>query len=872
MDLVNAYLDGNRIVLLSRDEKGELVTKGVSPEYVVYLNANEVDGDFSRQLSKSRFVKSFKREGEWIRVGWSDRFIRDDMLFGRKGDDKRISPFEERGIKTYEGDVHPVRRYITDNDVTIQRPRRCYLDIETDSRVPFSRKEEMRILSWALVNQEGERWSAVLQADDDFAERDLLWELFQVAQDYDQILAWSGDGFDFPVIRSRVEKRSININMDRWLWLDHLLLFKRMNTAAESGDEKTSMKLQSVAMSILGEGKTEFDAGKTYQAWAAGGSSRELLLKYNEQDTDLLRKIEAKTGSAALFDTVAQVMNVFPDSRGLNSTVQMDGYMLKEGMKSGVHFATKKYKENLFNEKFEGAYVMEPISSGIDRDVHVCDFASLYPSIILTWNMSPETKAVAAATGDIPTGLCRSPSTKQHFKTYVEGILPAALKKMLNLRKEWNAKKASLPPGTPDWYEADRRSTAYKVVANSFYGVIGSNYSRFFDRTIAESVTLNGQWLLKSTLEQADKRGISTIYADTDSLFCKGCTRTEFEEFVRWCNEDFYPKALKDLGCEENFVKLAYEKQFRRIAFVGKKRYAGQYEHYKGKAATADSKPEVKGLEYKRGDTALLARRLQEQVIHKMIVEGDSKPETFRELLGNYLQRILYDTLPVEEVQITKSLSKPLKEYLVKKKGDGEEAASPPHVRVARVLEQRGEEVNEGTRIAYVVLDGDGGINVPISAMDYDGTFDRYYFWENMIYPPTQRLLQAAFPESNWVAGLEKIRPPKLKGKKVGEGQLGLLIETEKPNVLTGKYPVAISEFYGKLGAEKIKEVALRHPGGLHLEIHVHLDSGSVAVMSTPVKVSGSPAMVNEIAAALHEVAELKKWESNLLCMRHLHS
>jgi len=857
LELVNAYQSGNAIVLLSRDSSGRLVRQTERAEYVVYLDAAQVGEDFARDLSKSRFVKSFTREGKWIRLGWADRFIRDDMLFGRKGNDPRPSPFAERGIDTYEGDVHPVRRFIADHDVTIQKPRRGYFDLETDSRVPFSRKEEMRILSWAFEGADGVKRSAVLREDTHQAERDLLFEFFEVAGAYDQLLAWSGDGFDFPVLRARTEQRGLAVDLDRWLWLDHLLLFKKMNTASESGEEKQSMKLQNVAMALIGEGKDDFDASKTYEAWAAGGSARERMLRYNEKDTALLPKIEAKTGSAAVFDAIADVTNTFPETRSLQTTVQMDGYMLRKGLLSGMHFPTKRYRDSLHgDEKYEGAYVMQPKAVGVEKDVHVADFASLYPFIILTWNMSPETKVNGPINGPIPAGMCRSPGrTRQSFRTDTKGILCDGLTEVLEHRKFWNAAKANAAPGTQAWFDADRRSTAYKTVANSFYGGIGSTFSRFFDKQIAESVTLNGQWLIQRTIEEAEKRGMFAIYADTDSLFVKNATRTAFEEFVAWCNKEFYPRIIAEQGCIENHTKLAYEKQFKRIVFCGAKKYAGVFAHYKGKEATADSKPEVKGLEYRRGDSLRMARNLQERAITKLIVDGEERPDAFREMLGEVMQRVLHDPLPIEEVQMSKAITKPLRDYVVKSKKDGTDAAIPPHVRVAKILEARGQDVNEGTKISYVVLDGDGGINAPIPAEDYTGELDRYYLWESLVYPPTQRLLQAAFPDADWRTALESIRPPKpRKGRQAPQDQLGLAIA--KPlHPGEAEFAWAVLEAYGAGAIERLKELCGRHPGGKPLVVHVCLESGAVAVVATALKVSGSPAMLLELQALQFELA-----------------
>jgi DNA polymerase elongation subunit (family B) len=863
LELVNAYQSGSELVLLSRDASGRLVRKTERPEYVIYLDATDVGEDFGRQLSKSRFVKSFKREGKWLRVGWADRFIRDDMIFGRKGNDPRPSPFAERGITVYEGDVSPVRRFIADHDVTIQKPKRAFFDLETDSRVPFSRKEEMRILSWAFEGADGIKRSAVLKEDTHQAERDLLFEFFELASAYDQLLAWSGDGFDFPVLRARVEQRGLRVEFEQWLWLDQMLLFKKMNTASESGEEKQSMKLQSVAMALIGEGKDDFDASKTYDAWAAGGKHRERMVRYNEKDTALLPKIEKKTGSAAVFDAIADVTNTFPETRSLQTTVQMDGYMLRKGLLSGMHFPTRRFRDNVMSEQYEGAYVMKPKAHGVERDVHVADFASLYPFIILTWNMSPETKVNGPVNGPIPEGMCRAPSrTRQCFTTGTKGILCEALTEVLEYRKVYNTAKANATPGTTEWFDADRRSTAYKTVANSFYGGIGSTFSRFFDKQIAESVTLNGQWLIQRTIEEAEKRGMFALYADTDSLFVKNASRTEFEDFVAWCNKDFYPRIIAEQGCIENHTKLAYEKQFKRIVFCGAKKYAGVFAHYKGKEATADSKPEVKGLEYRRGDSLRMARNLQERAINKLIVDGENTPSAFSEMLGEVMQRVLHDELPIEEVQMSKAITKPLREYVTKQKKDGTDAAIPPHVRVAKILEARGQDVTEGTKISYVVLDGDGGINATIPAEDYTGDLDRYYLWESLVFPPTQRLLQAAFPDSDWRTNLESIRPKKVrKSRQSAQDQLGLAIQ--KP-VAPGEqeFTFGVLEAHGAPALVRLQEVCTRHPGGKPLVVHLCLASGVVAVVATEMKVSGSPALLLELDALRFELAASHDWET----------
>src|ERR1019366_8683032 len=225
---------------------------------------------------------------------------------------------------------------------------------------------------------------------------------------------------------------------------------------------------------------------------------------------------------------------------------------------------------------------------------------------------------------------------------------------------------------------------------------------RFFDRQIAESVTQNGVWLIRKTIHAAEERGWEVLYVDTDSIFLKGVTREEFGEFVEWCNRELYPPAIAACGCVENFVEIAYEKEFERIVMVSAKKYAGQYRAYKGvSTCTCDTvkgepgalivktltcrdcgkvhtelppprgKPEIRGLEYKRGDVIRIARRLQLVVVEKLMKDLSEDPADFVPFVESVRDHVLSAALPVEDVRLSKSLSKSLREYKAKMKDDG---------------------------------------------------------------------------------------------------------------------------------------------------------------------------------------------------------
>jgi len=856
--ILSAFVDGNQVSIWRRDAQGKLFERRERAEWVAYLRAADVDEALARQLRSSRFTREFKVEGSWARLGFKDDYVRSQMCRTRG---ENTSFFDSKGVKTYEADVGAVRRWFTDTGATIEKPRRCYVDFEIDSRVPFSRKEDARVLSWAVVDDGETALVRVLAEETNGAEGDLLGELWELMEGYDQVLAWSGDGFDFPVWWARTDLLNLGVETRRLHYLDHLALFERMNKmSAESGDEKQSMKLHSIATAILGHGKDDFDASRTYESWAAKDPR---LPKYNLKDAVLLREIEEKTGFGDLFNTIAEVCRVLPDSRGLLPTQQMDGYMLRLGQERGVRFPTKFYKEGLKPEQYEGAHVMEPEFRGIARGVHVADFASIYPSIILTWNMSPETWRDASPAGPVPEGLCRCPLTGHHFDNGAEGILPTALRDLMSKRQVWVEKKAELPPGTEAWHAAGRKSAAYKVVGLAFYGVVGSMFSRYFDKRVAESITQNGVWLLKSTIAAAAERSLRVGYGDTDAIFVDNVSDTEFAAFVAWCNAELFPAMLREAGCVRNEVKLAYEKKFRSLVIVAAKSYVGFWEHYKGKQAEAGAKPEIKGLAYKRGDAALLTRRLQGEMID-LIGKGHLRAEPYREALDRALRHVLNDQLPVEEIVIVKGISKPLHEYGKGGGDDDEKGTEPAHVRVARALRERGEHVGEGTRVEYFVADGSVSPQVVLPIDQYgDVDVDRFYYWEKQVYKPTQALLEAAFPDVDWKTGYERVRPPKARGRKarVLEGQLGF----EASTPAAGACVVDLLE--SEEGVfEDIKAAVVRYPGTKQLVLHVRLASGALAVLDSRLRVSGSQRMLAEIyGLRLAARAATEAWEASLL-------
>jgi hypothetical protein len=355
---------------------------------------------------------------------------------------------------------------------------------------------------------------------------------------------------------------------------------------------------------------------------------------------------------------------------------------------------------------------------------------------------------------------------------------------------------------------------------------------------------------------------VRTLYLDTDGAYLQDATTEEFSAFVKWCNAELYPRLLEECGCRVNKIAIAYEKAFARIVFprgeegYSAKKYCGRFSHYEGVAATADSEPEVKGLACKRGDSARLARRMQEEVIELLMRGECEEPAEFDALVSRWRARVMEGELSLDDVKRSQALSRAVDGYLTKAKLGGGQTSPPVHVVVAEMLRVRGEDVSEGTRIEYVIVDGSAAPLKAVPAADYDGAVDRTYLWNRVVWPPSSSLLAGAFPGEDWDRWL--VVPPKLRGgKPVPAEQAPLFGDAEpivgaSPRRAKGRITVRI-DHRRKPDLAKIKAAIAGAPGPSELAIEIRTPKG-LAELGSPSRVEMTAALERELRALGAEV------------------
>jgi len=356
---------------------------------------------------------------------------------------------------------------------------------------------------------------------------------------------------------------------------------------------------------------------------------------------------------------------------------------------------------------YAGGLVLKP-HPGLHENVAVLDFKSMYPNLMIAYNLSPETY-VAPNEKAPQSGVYEAPEVKHRFRREPPGFYKEALTYLIIVRNEIRRDMKKISQDTVEYRVLDARQKAVKVITNAAYGYAGWVGARWYNKPVAEAASAWGRHTILTAVKMAEKAGLKVIYGDTDSLF------TSYEEKK---TPQLEREIEKELGLE-----VESDKRYLRIFFTeAKKRYAG---------LLPDGTLDIVGLEVIRGDWAEAAKKVQERVLEIILKEQSSAKA------AKYVQSVIAELkakkVPFRELIVWKTLTKPIEEYAIK----------ASHVEAARMLQEKGWKMTVGDKVGYVILKGEGRLYERVKPYVFSSLdeADMDYYVSKQVVPAAARVL-----------------------------------------------------------------------------------------------------------------------------------
>lgn len=555
----------------------------------------------------------------WDDVGGYNSVQYQDYAYRKKDNGKYRSLYGDSLEKTtyfspkdpslFESDVPLDTKFLIDlygdSDSPSTGIRTGIIDIETDisDGFPTVEKGDKTITAIALYDYISRKYIAylldkeqrtnipntdsleVICCDNEYSLLDKFLQKWQEFS-WDVVTSWNGNGFDMPYLYNRISNVMGRDNARRLSpigicyvnkynrrlviagisHLDYMELFKKYMDKKEP-----SYALNPIGKKYVNLGKIEFN-----------GSLDDLYkndiakyIEYNINDVKIIVELDKKFQFIELARKICHVGHVSYENFEMSSRY-LEGAILVYMRRNGNLIAPNKslegqaeYLEKVENDEegFSGAYVKDPIPGRYDW-IYDLDLTSMYPNIIISLNISPETKickienwnAEQYANGTLERVFIMGQGYSiPEFKKFIQkhkfsiasngciystdkrGIIPSILIKWFDERKEMRklAKKYADEKNWEQYDFYDQRQKVQKIMLNSAYGALGLSVFRFYDKDNAEAVTTTGVTIIKSAAKAINayytnilgEEKDHVIYIDTDSVGPNSIVKTNLGEF-----------------------------------------------------------------------------------------------------------------------------------------------------------------------------------------------------------------------------------------------------------------------------------------------------------------------------------------------------
>ncbi|MDR3223895.1 MAG: DNA-directed DNA polymerase [Methanobrevibacter sp.] len=427
------------------------------------------------------------------------------------------------------------------------------LEVRNPDGMPNSKRDEIIILGIStntginkVISTKTEDLDFVEKVD---SEEEIIKSFIKTVKenDIDIIVGYNSDNFDFPYLRDRAKIHGIDIDLG---WEGSKLNFLNRGYSKAAGfkglihiDLYLLMRryislnrytLERVYFELFNEEKIDVPGDKIWEYWDNEGEELKNLLHYALDDVISTLKI-AKMTLPLVLELTRIVGQLFFDITRMATGQQAEWYLVRKAYEYNEVVPNKPGGGQVSSrEKNVGGYVKEP-EKGLHENIVQFDFRSLYPSIIISKNISPDVLLKKLSNGKYVKNIVSkqikdenpnsdnfniAPSYNHKFAKKPIGFIPSVIGNILNERIKIK-KRIKNSKDETEKKALDVQQQALKRLANTMYGIYGFSRFRWYSFECAESITAWGRNYIQNTIKKAEEYGFKTIYADTDGFYAK---------------------------------------------------------------------------------------------------------------------------------------------------------------------------------------------------------------------------------------------------------------------------------------------------------------------------------------------------------------
>jgi len=782
---INNELHGDKseVWMWGIDSEGKrvlIIDRSFQDYFYLVLKEGASSETVTKQITKTTFPMIVK--SELVNKKYFGKTVKAIKLYCQNPD---VMPKYSKAMRKLDGvnecledDLRYSMRYLIDNDIVpcgwheadVQesmekvkaRTDVIYEAQTAPKRAKDAKQPRLRILGFSLVcysdkgtakpdknpivvistaTNTGEKKQLVAENEND---KDIIASFAEFVRKFDPdlIVGFGTNSHDWSYLIARAKKHGISFFVDRTDTAPHTSVYGHVSLTGRANvdwydyaDELSEVKLKTLEniadyLEAFKREKRKFIDEAEIPLYWQDKQKRPGLLKFSEDNTASIMGI-----SDAMLDFAVQLSALVGlplDHVGTAAVgFRTEWYLTREAHK--IDELVPKRQERPYIP-YTGGMVTAP-EPGMHENVAVLDFKSMYPNIMITYNISPDTY-VPAEDPEPRGGVYVAPEVKHKFRKEPPGLYKTVLTHLIAARDEIRVELGKLSPKSPEYRALDARQKAVKVITNAAYGYTGWVGARWYVKPVAEAAAAWGRETIQQTIKQAQRLGLEVIYSDTDSVF----VANEPAKIGKLSQE-----IGKTLGLE-----IKPDKVYTRILFTeAKKRYCG---------LLPNGDLDIVGLEVVRGDWAAVAKNLQERVLEILLKE--KSPPKATDYVRKYIADVKSGKVPYGEFIIWKTLTKAPEEYSVK----------APHVEAAKLLKKEGLDLTLGDKVGYVIVKGEGKLYTKAKPYMFatEKDVDTEYYVANQVVPAAARIL-----------AMFNVREEELYGTRMGKTSLSDFLPEE---------------------------------------------------------------------------------------------